>query len=71
MLNTQEHEELIKQFEKDLKASNDSFLFVPRALGKEPKDSWKRGHIYANMTVNTAFLVYRCGYAFGKAKWRT
>jgi hypothetical protein len=61
MLNTQEHTDLVTQFERDCK---------PGRLDKEPRASWARGIIYQSGEVNALFLVYRHGYAFGKALWR-
>lgn len=58
MLATKEHYDLIEQFEHDIK---------PGRLDKEAKADWARGIIYQDGTVNQMFLVYRHGYAFGKA----
>ncbi|HSG61884.1 MAG TPA: hypothetical protein VLA24_10700 [Pseudomonadales bacterium] len=58
MLNTKEHEQIISQFERDIK---------PGRLDKEPKALWHKGNIYQNGEINQLFLVYRYGYAFGKA----
>ena len=57
MLKTQEHTDLVAQFERDL---------IPGRLDKEPRDLWQRGRIYQDGTVNALFLAYRHGYAFGK-----
>lgn len=58
MLKTQEHHDLMAQFEKDCK---------PGRTDKEPKEMWARGIIYQAGEVNELFKVYRMGYAFGKA----
>lgn len=58
MLKTQEHYDLIAQFDKEFKGSR---------LDKEPKDSWARGIVYQDGRINEMFLVYRKGYALGKA----
>jgi hypothetical protein len=58
MLKTQEHYDLMAQFEKDCK---------PGRTDKEPKESWARGIIYQDGAVNELFKVYRMGYALGKA----
>jgi hypothetical protein len=60
MLNTQEHYDLIAMFER-----------LPAVKGfrldKEPKDLWPKGHIYQHGELNELFLMYRHGYAYGKA----
>lgn len=58
MLKTQEHIELMAMFEREFKG---------RRLDKEPKEMWPRGIIYQDGQVNDIFLVYRRGYAYGKA----
>lgn len=58
MLHTKEHYELIEQFERDIK---------PGRLDMEAKQDWSRGIIYQDGQVNAMFLVYRHGYAYGKA----
>lgn len=62
MLKTQEHIDLMAQFEKDL---------APGRLDKEPKRLWPEGIIYQDGQVNKLFLAYRHGYAFGKCVERT
>lgn len=61
MLKTQEHSDLMAQFERDCK---------PGRIDKEPKAMWPRGIIYQDGTVNALFLTYRHGYAFGKSVWQ-
>lgn len=61
MLNTQEHVDLVAQFERDCK---------PGRLDKEAREFWAKGQIYQDGHVNALFLVYRHGYAFAKAVWR-
>jgi len=58
VLNTQEHIDLVAQFERDV---------GPGRLDKEPKETWSRCRIYQDGRVNEQFLVYRFGYAYGKA----
>lgn len=58
MLKSKEHYDLMAQFENDCK---------PGRLDKEPRESWPRGVIYQDGQVNALFLVYRMGYAYGKA----
>lgn len=58
MLKTQEHIDLIAMFEKEVRGSR---------LDKESKDLWARGIIYQDGRLNEMFLLYRKGYAFGKA----
>jgi hypothetical protein len=62
MLNTQEHADLVTQFERDVK-------YGPFA--KEERAQWARGYIYQNGEVNQRFLAYRMGYAYGKALSRS
>jgi hypothetical protein len=58
MLKTQEHYDLMAQFEREFKG---------RRVDKEPKDGWPRGNVYQDGGVNELFLAYRRGYAFAKA----
>ena len=52
-----EHDELIKQFEKD----------YPHApTRKEPKEIWTKGNIYCHGETNALFLAYRLGYSLGR-----
>ena len=55
---SQEHYDLMAAFEHDCK---------PGRLDREPKESWPRGIVYQDGTVNELFKVYRHGYAFAKA----
>lgn len=57
MLTTQEHYDLMKQFEKDCK---------PGRVDREDKSLWQKGIIYQDGHVNRLFLAYRQGYAYGK-----
>ena len=56
MLKTQEHHDLMAQFEKE---------FCHRRLDKEQKSLWSRGVIYQDGQSNELFLAYRRGYAMG------
>lgn len=58
-LHTEEHYELMAQFERD-------FKHLPTDR-KEPKELWPKGYIYCHGPTNDAFLAYRLGYAFGRA----
>lgn len=58
MLKTQEHYDLIAQFDREYKG---------RRLDKEDKHLWALGRIYQDGAVNELFLAYRRGYAFSKA----
>lgn len=58
MLKTQEHYDLMHQFEREFKGSR---------LDHESKDFWPRGIVYQDGRVNELFLAYRRGYALGKA----
>ncbi len=62
MLKTQEHYDLMAQFERDTKYG---------AFTKEDKSMWAKGYIYANGEINQKFLTYRMGYAFAKALFRS
>jgi hypothetical protein len=63
MLNSQEHIDLISMFER-----------LPAVKGfrldKEAKDLWPKGHIYQHGELNELFLMYRHGFAYGKAVFR-
>lgn len=63
MLKTQEHINLISQFERDLKING-------RYKEKEDKSLWVKGNIYTHGETNSLFLAYRFGYAYGKAYQR-
>lgn len=58
MLKTQEHYDLMAQFETEFRGAR---------FDKEPKELWCRGVIYQDGGVNALFLAYRRGYALGKA----
>ena len=58
MLKTQEHVDLMYQFEKEFKTLR---------IDKEPRELWPSGAIYQNGNTNEIFLAYRKGYAYGKA----
>lgn len=51
----------MRQFEQDIN---------PGRVDREEKSLWSKGIIYQNSTVNELFLVYRKGYAYGKAMGR-
>jgi hypothetical protein len=59
-LNSQEHIDLIAQFERDRAVKG-------FRLDKEAKAEWARGHIYQHGELNELFLMYRRGYVLGKA----
>lgn len=58
MLKTQEHIDLIQMFEREITGYR---------TDKESKDLWPKGRIYQDGQLNELFLVYRRGYALGKA----
>lgn len=60
MLKTQEHEDLIKMFEREPE-------YKGCRLDKEAKSLWTMGRIYQDGHLNDLFLAYRRGYAYGKA----
>jgi hypothetical protein len=57
---SQEHYDLIAQFERD-----------PMSKGfrrdKEAKELWSKGYIFQHGELNQMFLMYRRGYVMGKA----
>lgn len=61
MLNTQEHYDLLAQFERETKHGR---------FDKEARELWAKGHIYQDGHVNELFVAYRAGYALGKALWQ-
>ena len=61
MLKTQEHYDLMAQFEREHKG---------RRLDYEKKDLWPKGVIYQDGAVNELFLAYRRGYMLGNAMSR-
>lgn len=61
MLKTQEHYDLMAQFERQFKG---------RRLDREGKQDWARGVIYQDGQTNDLFAAYRWGYALGKAVQR-
>ena len=56
-INDKEHYDLMNQFEREFKYLR---------LEREDKDMWSHGAIYKDGYVNSLFLAYRSGYAFGK-----
>jgi hypothetical protein len=61
MLKTQEHVDLMKQFEAEHSGR----------LDREPKEIWPQGHIYQDGRLNELFLSYRRGYALAKATFQS
>jgi hypothetical protein len=57
MLNTQEHIDLMAQFEREV---------TGRRFDKEDKKLWPIGRIYQHGELNELFLTYRRGYALAK-----
>lgn len=55
---TQEHYDLMDQFEK-------TYKHLP--MTREAKEFWPKGHVYTNGQTNDAFIAYRHGYAFARA----
>jgi hypothetical protein len=56
---SKEHYEMIEMFEK---VFGKGFR-----LDKEPKELWAKGNVYQHGDLNNMFLVFRHGYAYGKA----
>lgn len=59
MLNTQEHYDLIAQFERVFKIGKNYAT-------KEDKAMWAKGRVFCHDQTNELFLAYRHGYAYGK-----
>lgn len=57
-LKTQEHCDLMAQFEREFKG---------RRLDREDKSLWAKGRIYQDGETNTIFLAYRLGCAYGRS----
>lgn len=53
-INSQEHEEIIADFEKQ---------FCGLRIDKEPRELWPKQNIYQNGEANALFLAFRAGYA--------
>lgn len=64
-LNTQEHIDLIAQFEKQYKGK------IGRLDREKSRDWWKRGHIYEHGEVNHAFICFRDGYSLAKSIYQS
>lgn len=62
MLGTQEHYDLIAQFDRQFKG---------RRLDKEDKSLWRRGVVYQDGHVNHLYDAFIRGYALGKAVERS
>jgi hypothetical protein len=61
-LKTQEHIDLMAQFEKQ---------FRGRRLDREAKEFWAKQRIYQDGQVNELFLAFRQGYALAKAIYQS
>jgi hypothetical protein len=61
MLKTQEHYDLMAQFERQFSGRMD----------REDKSLWVNQRIYQDGQTNELFLAFRHGYAFGKCVERT
>lgn len=62
---TTEFSDMIESFEKSLKQTS-----ISGRMDKESRAMWKVGHFYQDGNINTAFLVFRWGYAAGKTAER-
>jgi len=60
-IKTQEHYDLMTQFEKEFKGMR---------LDRENKSLWPEGHLYQNGETNALFLAYRRGYALAKLNYQ-
>lgn len=58
-IQTQEHQEIIKSFER---------VYVGRH-DKEPKELWAKGHVYQDGKMNDDFIAYRHGYAAARCEY--
>ena len=55
---SQEHYDMMKFFEEK--------VYVHGRFDKEPKELWAKKIIYQDAVVNSAFLAFRHGVAYGK-----
>lgn len=62
MLKTQDHYDLMDQFEREFKGE--------ARMDKEAKEFWSKGCVYQHGDLNKLFLAYRRGYALGVSKTR-
>jgi hypothetical protein len=62
MLGTQEHYDLIEQFDRQFKG---------RRLDKEAKALWRQGHVYQDGHVDALYHAFIRGYVLGKSVERT
>lgn len=56
-LESKEHEELMKMFEK---------IYSYLRLDRENRNMWREKIIYQNGEANELFLAFRVGYSYGK-----
>lgn len=63
MLRKQEHVELMAMFEREYHGF--------ARMDRESKEQWADQHIYQHGELNSLFLAYRRGYAFGRAVERS
>jgi len=56
-VNSKEHDEMMKQFEKDHGYSG---------YEKEDRSWWNKAIFYQNGEINKLFLMYKSGYSFGR-----
>jgi hypothetical protein len=56
---SQEHDDLIAQFERD-------YRITERRAEKEPRRLWAQGNVYSHGETNAVFDAYRKGYAFAR-----
>lgn len=66
MLGTQEHYDLIDQFEKWYRKCS----LTRGRLDKEPKEMWCKGRIYEHGDTRAEYQAFIAGYAYGKTVQR-
>lgn len=66
MLWTQEHYDLMAQFEKQFAVSIPGCYVSSLRFQKEDKSLWTKSRIYQDGATNNLFIAYRMGYAAGK-----
>jgi len=59
-IGSKEHHEMMIQFEREFKK------YGRGRLDREVKELWATGAVYQEGDVNSAFLMFRIGYAYGK-----
>lgn len=62
-LTDKEHYELMEMFEKSLRNLP---VYIGGHFDRADKEYWSQSNLCNHGDTNKLFLVFRCGYAFGK-----